>query len=74
MVRRPASFVPTGRTSTLGVSDRPKPSSTGRWGQMGGNDTAKRQAGGGQGMRPCATFRYVGPPMETEQARQLVGV
>lgn len=69
LVRKPASFVPTGRTSTLGAAKR-----TGRWGVIGERGGRRDpRATSSQGLRPCATFRYAGPSMDRAEARRLLG-
>lgn len=46
--------------------------------QRGGTDKGRRNmaenmSGWNAGSRPCATFRYIGPALELEHARQLLG-
>lgn len=70
MTRRPASFIPTGKTTTLGMSDKERQRI--RWeGHAAGARTKKH---GTQGMRPCATFCYVGEAMAVGTAKQLTGI
>jgi hypothetical protein len=69
LVRRSGgNMIRTGRTSTTYRNKNP-----GKWGPGGYTDSEKRSAGPTQGMRPCATFRYVGPALDLDEARQLTG-
>jgi hypothetical protein len=40
--------------------------------QRGGTDKARRDGGWSQGVRPCATFSYIGPALPVDQATTLL--